>query len=125
MMEKNLKLEKIISIEKVGKKHCFDLNTNKGCFFANDFLIHNSADVVMLLHYPYHYDNNKDKNEILLNVAKNRDGRTGRIKMKIEPEFSRITSFTEAEKQIKACESRTKERKKHEPRREDTEASWE
>ena|SRR3990167_7244634 len=86
MMGKTLKLEKIVKIEKVGKKHCYDFNTKTGCFFANGFLVHNCADIIILLHWPYHYAKNGDKNKFTLNVAKNRNGRTGWIDIRYKPE---------------------------------------
>jgi len=54
-----------------------------------------AADQVVLLHWPWHYDNEKNKNEIYVNVAKNRDGMTGHIKMSFYPEYYRIRDLKE------------------------------
>ena len=60
-----------------------------------------AADQCLLLHWPWHYDNEKVKNEILINVAKNRDGMTGRIKMSFTPEYYRIRDFAKTEQKEK------------------------
>lgn len=55
-----------------------------------------AADQVILLHWPYHYakdDASIDREEYILNVAKNRDGMTGYIKMRYQPEFCRIMDW--------------------------------
>ena len=52
-----------------------------------------AADQVILLHWSWHYDNSKNKNELILNVAKNRDGMTGRIKMFFRPEYCQISDL--------------------------------
>lgn len=52
-----------------------------------------SADQVLLLFWPWHYDNEKNKNDFYINVAKNRDGLTGRIKMFFKPEYYRLHDF--------------------------------
>ena len=56
-----------------------------------------AADQVLLLHWPWHYDNSKNKNDFIINVAKNRDGMTGRIKMYFKPEHYRVYDFTNEE----------------------------
>lgn len=49
-----------------------------------------AADQVILMHWPYHYDNEQPKNDLVLNVAKNRDGFTGYMKVKYYPEYCQI-----------------------------------
>ena len=44
------------------------------------------ADIIILLHWPWHYSKKGDKNKFILNVAKNRNGRTGWIELKYKPE---------------------------------------
>jgi replicative DNA helicase len=48
--------------------------------------IEEGADIIILLHWPYHYTNTGDRNKFILNVAKNRNGRTGWINIKYMPE---------------------------------------
>jgi replicative DNA helicase len=67
---------------------------------ASGFL-EESADVVFLLHWAWHYDNSKPKNELIINIAKNRDGLTGRKKMNYIPEFCQIRDLSEIEEKIK------------------------
>lgn len=52
----------------------------------NSGYIEEGADVILLLHWPWHYTNSGDKNNFVINVAKNRNGRTGRIHVKYKPE---------------------------------------
>jgi len=40
------------------------------------------CDVAILLHWPYHYDNNKNFNYFEVNLAKNRDGETCYVKLR-------------------------------------------
>uniref|UniRef100_A0A6H1ZC19 Putative helicase n=1 Tax=viral metagenome TaxID=1070528 RepID=A0A6H1ZC19_9ZZZZ len=51
------------------------------------------ADMVFLLHWPYYYDktNEEGKNTYILNVAKNREGRTGKIECLFFPQFYKIS----------------------------------
>jgi replicative DNA helicase len=50
--------------------------------------IENKADVVMLIHRPYVYDQeNADKYEAYLMIEKNREGETGRIKLEWLPDW--------------------------------------
>ena len=51
------------------------------------------ADVIFLLHWEYFYGRalKEEKNTYIINVAKNRDGRTGVIYCSFFPQFSRIT----------------------------------
>ena len=46
-----------------------------------------AADTVLLLHWPYFYDNKKDKNHFEVYLAKNKLGETGRINIRYYPEF--------------------------------------
>ena len=53
--------------------------------------IEERADNVILLHYPYLYDERKSKNELEIIVAKNRYGATGYGNVHLAPQFSRIS----------------------------------
>lgn len=53
------------------------------------------ADNVLLLHWPYHYKNSGNFNYFEVNVAKNRNGRTGYIKLFYEPQFCRFNNWDE------------------------------
>ncbi len=58
-----------------------------------------AADQVILLHWPYHYakdDTSIHREEYILNVAKNRDGMTGYIKMRYQPQFCRVMDWDAA-----------------------------
>ena len=55
--------------------------------------IEEKADVVMLLHWQHHYDENSDKNKLELHVAKNRFGATGYIDIKFIPEYSKLEDY--------------------------------
>ena len=48
--------------------------------------IEEGADLIILLHWPYAYQKNGDKNKFTLNVAKNRNGRTGWVDIRYKPE---------------------------------------
>lgn len=48
------------------------------------------ADKVILLHWPWFYNNNEDKNKYKLILAKNRNGGTGSVDMRYIPEFYRF-----------------------------------
>jgi len=48
------------------------------------------ADIVMLLHWPYKYDINANKNDYQIYIDKNRNGRTGFVKLKFYPEYYRF-----------------------------------
>ena len=48
--------------------------------------IEEGADIILLLHWPWNYTKEGDKNKFILNVAKNRNGRTGWIDIKYRPE---------------------------------------
>lgn len=59
--------------------------------------IEEGADIILLLHWPWHYKKEGDKNKFILNVAKNRNGRTGWIEIKYRPENYFFYEETEAE----------------------------
>lgn len=62
--------------------------------------IEEGADVIILLHWPWYYNREKDKNRYVLNVAKNRNGRTGWVEVKYKPEnylFYEEVAVTEEE----------------------------
>lgn len=48
--------------------------------------IEEGADIIILLHWPHHYSKGGDENKFVLNVAKNRNGRTGWINIRFKPE---------------------------------------
>lgn len=48
--------------------------------------IEESADIVILLHWPYSHSKKGDKEKFSINVAKNRNGRTGWIDLRYKPE---------------------------------------
>jgi replicative DNA helicase len=45
------------------------------------------SDIILLLHWPYKYDEKKPKEDYTMFVAKNRNGRTGYVNLKYTPEF--------------------------------------
>ncbi len=51
------------------------------------------ADIVLLLHWPYKYDQNKDKNHFEINIAKNKLGETGWLNVTYEPEFFKFSEM--------------------------------
>jgi replicative DNA helicase len=54
-------------------------------------VIEENPDVVLMVHYPYKYDNMANREEYQIVVAKKRNGRTGHITVKIEPQYYRIS----------------------------------
>ena len=52
----------------------------------NSGYVEEGADVVLLLHWPWHNTGKGDKNKYIINIAKNRNGRTGWIDVKYSPE---------------------------------------
>lgn len=60
-------------------------------------VLEEQADVAILLHWPYKYDNTKPKGEYHLLVEKNRSGATGYIKLKYSPEFYSFEDYVEEE----------------------------
>lgn len=53
----------------------------------NSGYIEEGADIVILLHWPWHATKSGDKSNYIINVAKNRNGRTGWINVKYKPEY--------------------------------------
>jgi replicative DNA helicase len=45
------------------------------------------ADCVILLHWPHFYDNSKNQNEYIVDIAKQRNGRTGECVLHYKPEY--------------------------------------
>ena len=45
------------------------------------------ADLLLLLHWPYKYSDQKDINHFQVFIAKNKDGQTGYLNLKFEPQF--------------------------------------
>jgi replicative DNA helicase len=54
-------------------------------------------DVIWLLHWERKYDSNFSENEYRINIAKNRGGRTGHVKMLYQPEYYLFKDHTEME----------------------------
>lgn len=48
------------------------------------------ADKIVLMHWPHFYNAEEDKNKYLLILAKNRNGRTGRVNIRYIPEYYRF-----------------------------------
>lgn len=58
------------------------------------------ADKVILLHWPWFYNNSEDKNKYKLILAKNRNGATGSVDMRYIPEFYRFEDKNVQPKEI-------------------------
>jgi replicative DNA helicase len=57
--------------------------------------IEQCADQVWLLHWEYHYGYKEEiKNEFQVHVAKNRDGSTGYIKLRVIPEYYQLSDWS-------------------------------
>lgn len=87
--QKSFVLDEVVSIEKFGISQTYDFTIPEThCFFANDVLVHNSGvleehpDVVFLLHSVP--DEKGDLKKYYFFVAKNRNGRIGKINMAYE-----------------------------------------
>jgi len=60
------------------------------------------ADTVILLHYPYFYDQNPEKeNKYILDIAKQRNGRTGKHECRFIPRFYKFKELTDAPEEVK------------------------
>lgn len=60
------------------------------------------ADTVILLHYPYFYDQNPEKeNKYKIIIAKQRNGRTGRYNCKFIPEYYKFKELDDAPGEVK------------------------
>jgi replicative DNA helicase len=86
----DLFLDRIVSIEPAGEEEVYDLTVpGSACWLADGIVSHNSgaleqdADVVVLLFRPDQYPNVKpeDENIAELNVAKQRNGPTGLVRL--------------------------------------------
>ena len=53
------------------------------------------ADKVILLCWEYNHNENADKNRIKVTIAKNKDGRTGYLQLKYEPEYYLFSDWSE------------------------------
>ena len=53
------------------------------------------ADIVLLLHWPYHYDKLKTRELLEINIAKNRDGETGYQKLRFRPQNFLLSDWEE------------------------------
>ena len=84
--------DEIVSIEYLGVLPTYDMTVPEThCFFGNGVLVHNSgeieedADVVMFLH------RERDAEDTILRVAKNRNGPTGDAELRFQRSFVRYT----------------------------------
>lgn len=62
--------------------------------------IEEGADVILLLHWEYHYKKSGDKNKFVINVAKNRNGRTGWVNVNYFPEYYLFAEDTRTSNEI-------------------------
>lgn len=87
----NAQINRVSQMERDGEPEMFNLKgTGK---------LEEVADVVLLLWWPAHRDEAKHKNLYKINVAKNRDGHTGRMEVKFEPEYYSFSDFSVEEKE--------------------------
>jgi replicative DNA helicase len=97
--------DEITSIKSLGKEEVYDATVSENHnFIANDILVHNSieqdSDVVMFIHRDdkINHERAKDQNKLNLAnliVAKHRNGPTGEVEFRIEPDSLR---FVEVDK---------------------------
>jgi len=99
MGKKNLYLDEIIEIKEVGNFQTYDFTIpHTHCFFANDILVHNSgsleqmADKVIFIYKEIAEDKTTRQEYVkhYLNLAKNRQGRTGQQQIFFEGEYYRL-----------------------------------
>jgi replicative DNA helicase len=58
------------------------------------------ADMIFLLHWQYFYDRDESiKNDYIINIAKNRDGRTAKKKIYFYPQWCKFVDREEEEKE--------------------------
>ena len=53
------------------------------------------ADCVILLHWPHFYDNSKNENEYIVDIAKQRNGRTGECQFHYKPQYYKFYEIEE------------------------------
>lgn len=63
--------------------------------------IEESCDLSLLVYWPYKDNEKNPRNIYQVNIAKNRNGWTGRLKIKYEPEYYRFSELAESEKILK------------------------
>lgn len=96
MKHKNFAADKIVAIEDMGEMQTYDFTIpGTHCFLANDVLVHNSgaleehSDTVALLYWPKHNDfGYMDSNEFEINIAKQRHGPIGLLRLNFYPYYS-------------------------------------
>ena len=96
--ESDLIWGRVLAVEEAGSRPVYDLVVPRThCFIANGVVVHNSggieekADIVLLLDYPIKRRvKEADQEELLVYVAKNRDGGTGRVRVRILAEYGLV-----------------------------------
>ncbi len=94
---KSFSLEKIVEKEYLGEIQTYDFTipTNH-CFYANGVLIHNSgvleehSDAVLLCFWEHFYNSEKPFNNYDIIIAKQRNGVTGKLRIKFFPQHYRF-----------------------------------
>ena len=98
-MEKNLVLEEIVEIRKIGVQQTYDFTVpDTHCFFANGILVHNSggleegADIVLGLYWNQKHEASyvSKPNVFEILVLKQRDGGTGMATVSFSPQHYRF-----------------------------------
>lgn len=59
------------------------------------------ADVIMLLWWPHHAKEEKEKELYKINISKNRDGMTGKLNLRFEPQFYAFSDYIGDLKDVK------------------------
>lgn len=89
-------LDEIVSIEKVGRVHTYDLTIpDTHCFFANGILVHNSSDIEetadTLLKCKWPQESENDVGKYIINVAYNRFGPVDKVEVNYHPSSFRFS----------------------------------
>ena len=90
--QENFILDKIVEIEDLGDMQTYDFTIPKThCFFANNILVHNSleehSDTIALIYWIKRNEfSHPDINEFEINIAKQRHGPTGLVKLNFYPQ---------------------------------------
>lgn len=58
------------------------------------------SDIIMLLHWPYNYDDSKPMEEYRLIIAKNRSGRTGFMKLRFMPQYYKFFDWEDISSRV-------------------------
>lgn len=91
LAESDVYWDQVVDIKKIGKHKVYDMTVpGVNNFIANDIIVHNSieqdADIVMFL-WP---ENDDDRTQIVLDVAKHRNGALGQIKLYFKGERTKF-----------------------------------